>query len=132
MKKILSNIMVTTGISLVIMAVLAILYGAKVMLVEGIFQALLVNILIHIGYRLLDKRELKYPILENLISLFYTIVVVISCGELFGWFCNMSEWSMVIATILIYACGVTIGAINVLGEVKSINILLEKQNRKKN
>lgn len=132
MKKKLSNIMTTTGISLVALATLALIYGAEMILVKGIFQSLLVNTLIHLGYMLFDKWEYKYPVFESVIRIGYTIAIVIVCGEIFGWFGELSEWSMAVATVIIYVCGAAVGAITTLEEVKSINILLEKQNRKKN
>ena len=64
MRKMLINILATTGVSIVALAVIATCYQASFLCIETVFQSFLANILIHIGIRCLNKIEFQYFIVE--------------------------------------------------------------------
>ena len=57
MRKVLINILATTGVSIIALAVIASCYQASFLCIETVFQSLLANILIHIGIICLNKRD---------------------------------------------------------------------------
>ena len=63
MKKIVLNIMATTGITLVVLALIATCFNAIFIRIDAVFQSFILNILLHIGYYFFSKKEYKYPIL---------------------------------------------------------------------
>ena len=60
MKKMILNIMATTGITLVILALVATCYGGTVIFISAVFQALVLNIVIYAGIYLLNRFEYRY------------------------------------------------------------------------
>lgn len=129
MRKRILNIMATTGITLVVLSVIARCYGANYLYIEGVFQSLFVNVLIHIVLLAGTKLEFKYPIAESVLKVGVTIVIVLLSGWLFGWYDYMALWVLGLMVIIIYSISVAISAFSMLEEVRSINVLLEEKNK---
>lgn len=127
MKKMLLNIWATTGISLVVLALVATLYDGTLICIETVFQVLGLNILIYIGLFLLDCVEYRYAILGTVLKLMYTIALVLAGGFVWDWYANLPAAVLVIMTIGIFLVSVGLDAISLLGEVKSINGLIEEE-----
>lgn len=127
MKKMLLNIWATTGISLVVLALVATLYDGTLICIETVFQVLGLNILIYIGLFLLDCVEYRYAILGTVLKLMYTIALVLVGGFVWDWYANLPAAVLVIMTIGIFLVSVGLDAISLLGEVKSINGLIEEE-----
>lgn len=127
MKKMLLNIWATTGISLVVLALVATLYDGTLICIETVFQVLGLNILIYIGLFLLDCVEYRYAILGTVLKLMYTIALVLAGGFVWDWYANLPAAVLVIMTIGIFLVSVGLDAISLLGEVKSINGLIGKE-----
>ena len=76
MKKVLLNIMATTGISLVALSLVATLYDGTLICIDTIFQVLGLNVVIYIGLYFMEFIEYRYAILETCLKLIYIIVLV--------------------------------------------------------
>lgn len=131
MKKIIINIMATTGITLVVLALIGTLYGAKYLFISSVFQSLGANVVINLGLILTDKFESKNPILEALLDISYTIVVLIIFGAVFNWYSSTPIWILIIMAVFIYLSGCLISIFRMREDVKTINELLNKR-RKQN
>ena len=127
MKKNVLKIMASTGITLVVLSIVALCYGATVIFISAVFQSLLLNILIHTAIYILNQFEYRYPIVETGVKLAYILALVLIGGRIFGWYASLSAFVLGIMTLLIYGLCVFVDAINLLNEVKSINVLLEKE-----
>lgn len=125
MKKMILNIMATTGITLVILALVATCYGGTVIFISAVFQALVLNIVIYAGIYLLSHFEYRYPILETGLKLIYVLALVLTCGWIFNWYNNMSGPVLVLMTIVIFGVCVCLDTISLIDEVKAINGLIE-------
>ena len=66
MRKLAVNICATTGISLILLAVIGLLSGGTYLYLVGVFQVLTTNMMIHVGMLLVSRIALKYPLLEAL------------------------------------------------------------------
>lgn len=130
MKKLAVNILCSTGITLLVLATIATLFGAKYLFISSVFQSFLVNIILHFGFLLTHKLESNYAILEYAVDIGYTIALVLISGYLFNWYCNMTVWMLVIMSILIYLIGILLSAIQMHHHVEEINELLQKRNYK--
>lgn len=131
MKRILLNIMATTGISLVVLALIATLYDGSLICIDTIFQVLGLNVVIYIGLYFMEFIEYRFVILETGLKLTYIIVLVLISGLIWGWYNNLPVAVLVLMTIGIFIVCVCLDAISLISEVKSINILIEGEEQSK-
>ena len=125
MKKTMIHIMATTGITLVVLALVATCYSATVIFIRTIFQALVLNIAIYIGIYFLNRFEYHYPILETTLKLITVLALVLTSGWIFEWYVNMSVFVLVLMTIVIFGICIFLDTMSLRDEVKAINVLLE-------
>lgn len=125
MKKVLLNIMATTGISLVVLSLVATLYDGTLICIDTIFQVLGLNVVIYIGLYFMEFIEYRYAILETCLKLIYIIVLVLVSGLIWGWYNSLPPAVLVLMTIGIFIVCVCLDAISLLSEVKAINVLVE-------
>lgn len=125
MKKIILNIMATTGISLVALALIATLYDGTLICIDTVFQMLGLNIVIYIGLYFMDYMEYRYALLETGLKLIYIILLVLISGFVWDWYNNLSSAVLILMTIGIFAVCVCLDTISLLSEVKTINGLIE-------
>ena len=130
MKKIILNIMATTGISLVALALVATLYDGSLICIDTIFQVLGLNVVIYIGLYFMDFIEYRYAILETGLKLIYIILLVLISGFLWRWYSNLPGVVLVLMTIAIFIVCTCLDAISLISEVKSINILIGEEQSK--
>lgn len=128
MKKISANILCSTAITLIILAILGVISGAKFLLINSVFQSFIVNIIIHIGLLFTHKFESSYIILEFMLDIGYMVVVVIIFGAIFNWYNSTPIWVLAIMTTIIYFAGILLNMVQVRQEVEEINELLQKRN----
>jgi hypothetical protein len=129
MKKMIINVMATTGITLIVLALIGTLYGAKFLFISGVFQSLGANIVMHLGLIITGKFESKYPILEAILDISYTIVVLIIFGAVFNWYRSTPIWILIIMAVIIYSFGCLMSIFRMREDVKAINELLQKRNK---
>lgn len=125
MKKVLLNIMATTGISLVVLSLVATLYDGTLICIDTIFQVLGLNVVIYIGLYFMEFIEYRFAILETCLKLIYIIVLVLVSGLIWGWYNSLPPAVLVLMTIGIFIVCVCLDAISLLSEVKAINVLIE-------
>lgn len=129
MKKMILNIMATTGITLVVLALVATCYGATVIFISAVFQALFLNVAIYLGFYIMDRFEYKYPIVETGIKLIYVLALVLASGWLWGWYENMSVAVLALMTIVIFCVCVFLDTVSLIDEVKGINGLIAQEGK---
>lgn len=129
MKKAVVNIMATTGMTLIILALVVALYGASFLCITSVFQSLAANIVIHAGLTLTHKFESKYVILELLLDISYTIGILLVFGLIFGWYASTPAGVLAIMAVVIYLLNCSVGIFRVREDVKIINELLQNRNR---
>ena len=125
MKKMILNIMATTGISLVALALIATLYDGTLICIDTVFQMLGLNIVIYIGLYFMDYIEYRYALVETGLKLIYIILLVLISGFVWDWYNNLSSAVLILMTIGIFAVCVCLDTISLLSEVKTINGLIE-------
>lgn len=129
MKKMIINIMASTGITLVVLAIIGTLFDAKFLFISSVFQSLGANIVVNCGFLLTRKFESQYAALEIVLDISYTIIVLIIFGAIFDWFANGTPiWVLVIMAVLIYLLGLLISLFRMQEDINTINKLLRKRN----
>lgn len=131
MKKIILNILATTGLSLVALALVATLYNGTLICIDTVFQVLGLNVVIYVGLYFMEFIEYHYAILETGLKLTYIIVLVLTSGFIWGWYNNLSGAVLILMTIGIFIVCVCLDTISLLSEVKSINVLIEGEEQSK-
>ena len=126
MKKVLLNIMATTGISLVVLSLVATWYDGSLICIDTIFQVLGLNVVIYIGLYFMEFMEYRFAILETALKLTYIIALVLVTGLIWEWYNNLPVAVLVLMTIGIFVACVCLDAISLISEVKSINVLIEE------
>ena len=127
MKKISINILCSTAITLLILAILGTISSAQFLLINSVFQSFIVNIVIHIGLFFTHRFESSYAILEFMLDIGYMEVAVIIFGAIFNWYCSTPIWVLAVMTTIIYIAGVFLNMVQMRQEVEEINELLQKR-----
>jgi len=133
MKKMIVNILATTGVAIVVLAIIASLHGAEFLFVRGVFETLGACIVIHLGLLLTQKLEYRYIALKALLDVSYIIAAVIVFGAVFDWFDRGTPpWILVIMAVFVYCTGLFLSLYRVQEEVNTINKLLKKRDERIN
>ena len=131
MRKILMNIMATTGISILALSVIALCYQARFLCIDAVFQTFFANILIHIGIRGFQHIDFQYPIAASILSIGYTMTVALVCGRFFHWYDSMPVQVLALLAVIVYLGGCWLSVIQLKREVNDINALLQKQKKER-
>lgn len=131
MKKITVHILCCTGITLIILAVIAAFLGARFLFISSVFESFLANIIIHAGLLLLHRFESQYALLEYTLDISYTVTVVLVSGAVFDWYRSTPIWMLVVMSVIIYLIGMLLGIFHMRKEIEEINHLLKQQNAPK-
>lgn len=129
MKKFGVNILCSTAITLLILAVLGVISGAQFLLINSVFQSFIVNFIIHIGLFFTHRLESSYAILGIMLDIGYMEAVVIIFGAIFNWYDSTPIWVLTIMTTFIYIVVVFLNMVQIREEVEEINELLQKRKR---
>jgi len=131
MKKIIVNIMFTTGSALVILASFFAAFNLKEMQIITIFQILGANIFINCGLFFIIKNiESRYVIIEYVLHISYIIIILILFGAIFDWFSAIPVWVLVIMAVVIYLFTIGTSIAVIKKETNEINKLLQKRKEK--
>lgn len=131
MKKFIVNIFATTGISLILLSIIALFFHAKCIYLQTIFQVLGVNIIVHFGLVFLNKLEVKHAIIETALDIALIIIMLFVFGSIFHWFTSTPLWILVIMGSIIYIVSVILNLLCMKQEAQEINALIKKRNSEK-
>ncbi|MBP5594578.1 MAG: hypothetical protein J6Y02_04285 [Pseudobutyrivibrio sp.] len=125
MRKNILNIFAMTGITLVVLSLVASCYNATFLCLDTVFQALGVNALIYFGIFLISKLDFLYFLLETGIKLIYSIGLILIFGMIFGWYESLSVTVLTIMSLAILFICALLDTISINGEIKEINQLIQ-------
>lgn len=125
MKRIIRNWLATTGLSLLLLAAVAAVYGGHAIFIVTMFQTGLANVVIHLGLELLKRFESSYFLVEIVVEIGYVLAVLILFGYLFGWYESTPLWILVIMGIAVYFIGCLVDVFRIRNDVDAINRQLQ-------
>ena len=128
MKILIRNTLATSGLTLIILAVVASIYNGEFIFVRSIYECFLANIIIHIGLLIVKILESKYFLIEILFEVSYVLIVLIVSGFLFHWYNSTPIWIIVLMGIGIYFISCWINIFRINQDITFINRQL-KENR---
>ncbi|MBO4809279.1 MAG: hypothetical protein J5537_09565 [Lachnospiraceae bacterium] len=124
MKKAILNVFAMTGITLVVLSLVALCYNASFLCLETVFQALGLNLLIYLGIMFINTIEFRFYLLETGLKLVYSIALVLIAGKIFGWYQNLSAPVLGgMALVILLLCGY-LDMLSLRNEIKEINDLI--------
>lgn len=121
MKNKLKICFATTGLSLLLLTVVATLYHAQFLCLTTVYQVFLANVLIHIGLTLLERFESPYFLLEILLEVGYILIVLIIFSFLFDWYSSTPLWILILLGITVYFIGSLIDVFRLSNNLTFIN-----------
>lgn len=127
MKKIVINTMTTTGITLIVLSLTAVLYGGKYLCISSVFQAVAANAVIHLGLIFTSRYESRYPILEAGLDITYAAVVILFFGYIFNWYGSTPAGALLTMVLFIYIIGCFISIFRAKEDMEEINRLLRRR-----
>lgn len=128
MKRFVVSLMATTGISIVILALIGAFSGARFLYIDSVFQAFGANIIIHLGLLVTNKFDSKYLVLESLLDISYTIGILLVFGYAFNWYPYTPAWMLVLMAVSVYLIGCAISIFRLREDVRIVNELLQNRN----
>lgn len=130
MKSKIQNVFAITGIALVLLSVVAKLYGGRFLCIETVYQVFAVSVVIQVVLVLLKKFESRYFMVEILLEIGAVLGLLLVAGVFFDWYSSIPVWVLVVMGLLVYLIGCVIDMFQIQNEVKTINRYLEKQKEK--
>jgi hypothetical protein len=130
MKNKIKNCLATTGLSLILLAIVATLYQAQFLCITTFYQVLLANAFIHIGLTLLEHFESTYFLLEILVEVGYILIVLIIFGFFFNWYSSTPLWVLILLGIAVYLIGSLISLFRINSNLAFINNQLSSAKHK--
>ena len=128
MKNFFVNIFATTGISLILLSVIALFFQAKCIYAETFFQVLGANMVVHFGLVVLRKLELKYVLVEMFLHMALILFVMLVFGSIFSWFTSTPIEVLVIMGFVIYILSAVLNLLYMRQEAQEMNALIKKRN----
>lgn len=125
MKKGVINIFATTGLSLVLLSIIARLYDAEFLCVKTVFQVFLLNVVMHLILLLMYKIEIKYLAIEVAIEIVLTVVLSLLFGTIFNWYTSTPLFVLVFMSIAIYVISIVLNILHMKQEADEINELIQ-------
>lgn len=130
MKRQCVNVFATTGLSLIVISIVALMYNAEFLCISTVFEVLGVNVFIHLGLFMGNKIEYKYWLAELMAGNFMVISSLVIFGFLLNWFSYVPIWVLVIMGIAVYFLSSFLNLFRMQQEAKEINNLLRKRDIK--
>ncbi len=129
MKKQIVNILATTGISLLLLSVVALSFHASCIYLETVFQAFGVNTITHLGIMCIKKIELKSIFTEMVLEITFIVCELLVFGRLFHWFTSLSFLLLSCMGVVIYIISLFLNLLQMKQEAKEINLLIKNRNK---
>lgn len=119
----------TTGLSLVLLTLVATLYHAHFLCLSTVYEVFLSNIVIHAGFILLEHFESPYALVEILLEIGYILAILISFGLFFNWYSSIPIWVLSLIGVVTYVIGCFIDVFRVTNNLSFINKALKKRHQ---
>ncbi len=129
MKKNIVNILATTGISLLLLSVVALSFQASCIYLETVFQVLGINIITYLGILCIKKIELRNIFIEMVLEITYIVCELLVFGWLFHWFSSLSFLLLACMGVVIYSISLFLNLLQMKQEAKELNLLIKNRNK---
>lgn len=126
----IKNCLATTALVLILLGIIALLYGAQFLCITTLYEVLLANIVLHIGLSFVERFESTYCLIEILVEIGYCLIVMLLFGMIFDWYSTTPLWILILLVITVYIAGSLIDLYKINSHLSSINKQLSYAKRK--
>lgn len=126
MKKIAANILATTGLSLLLLAAVALCFRAEFLCVGTVFEVFAANVAVHTALQVIRRIEMESAALETVTELVLTVVLMLASAELFHWFSSTPPAVLVLVGMAVYGISFFLDLLYLRREADEINGLIER------
>jgi hypothetical protein len=127
MRNFVRDVFSTTGITIIILVTIGAFLGGSRLFFSTVYQSLAANIIIHIGIILINKIEIRNPVVEFTVKIGYLFLIIIPAGIFCKWYSTMPLWGVIVTGLLVYVISCFINIIRVNNDIKFINKQLENR-----
>ena len=133
MKRVIINILATTGLAVVALAIIVRIFlpGYDLYFTSVAFQTFGANIVIHIGLQLTRKYESQFFAAEVFLDILYTTIVLVVFGTIFDWYGIVPIWMLIVMAALINLTALFLNMARIREEANTINKLLKQRDENK-
>lgn len=125
MKKGLINIFATTGLSLILLSIIAMFYSAEFLCIKTVFQVFALNVVVYLILLLIYKIEIKYLAVEVAFEIVLTVALSLLFGAIFNWYTSTPLLVLVLMSIAIYVISIVLNILHMKQEADEINKLIQ-------
>lgn len=125
MKRGFTNIFATTGLSLILLSIIATFYSAEFLCVKTVFQVFLLNAVVHLIFLLMYKIEIRYLAAEAALEIILTVAVALLFGAVFNWYTSTPLFVLVLMSMAIYVISIVLNILHMKQEANEINELIQ-------
>ncbi len=130
MKKLIVNVLATTGISLVLLSIVAWLSQAQCIYIWTVFQVLGVNLIAQSGLFLMSRLEMKYAIIEMFLDMALIVAILLASGSAFHWFASTPPGTLIFMGFVLYVLSVLLNLFSMRREAREINAMIKRREGK--
>lgn len=125
MKRVFKNIFTTTGLSLILLSLIAALFGAEFLFVKTVFQVFLLNAVVHLILLFMHQMEIKYLAVEAALEIILTVALSLVFGAIFNWYTSTPVFVLVLMSISIYMISIILNILHMKQEAYEMNELIQ-------
>lgn len=125
--KFIRNTFLTTGISMFLLACFATVSGGSCIFIATVFQNLMANACIHLGFLFTKQFESSYFLLNASIDVAVTAAIILVFGYFFKWFTSTPPVILLIMVVLVYLFSCAFQIVRVQADIHYINEQLKKR-----
>ena len=126
------NTLATTALSIFLMCIVALIKDFTLMGLTVPFEILLVNILAHSGFIILERIDMKQKIINYTVMLVYLTGIIVGFGFIFDWFSVNEIWIVCTVGAVVFVFAIVMDIIKINRDAKEINASLNKLRKRKN
>jgi len=125
--KFIRNTFLTTGITLIVLAIVAVLYGGTCIFVRTIFENLGANTCLHLAFMVTRRFESKYFLVDAAVDIAVIAGICLLFGVFFGWFSSTQVGVVVLMVVITYAISSAFQVFRVREDTRYINDKLKQR-----
>lgn len=125
MKSKIINVFAMTGIALLLLSIIAKLYGGHFLCIETVYQTFAVCVVIQLFLHFVEKFESRYVIVELMLKMGVCVFLVLGAGILFHWNDSLPFGVLAVLAAVVFLLGCVIGLFQVQQELDGINQILK-------
>ena len=130
MKEAIKNYLALNGFTLIMLAIIASTYQGSLLCLSTVYEIFGVNLVIMMGFRLLERFECPYYLVEVGIEVSLTLALLMGFGVLFHWYDSLPIGTLIGMGIVIYIFANLVGIWRVQKDIGWINEKLKNEKNK--